>query len=313
MSDLLPLVVAALNDKVAAESQEELTKLRKGLELSQSIEIIRAANNGKDEDEDENTIVYASTQFQDGEYAYNPNLWQVNLEPCGSTTCRLTNLRNCQICVGGGFPIASLDDEMPNSPPCDGFLDPDLVNDGDNSKAVSFCFSPNSLWLIIVIHGWPREDWEQIIQANTLAPEDSIRFLVETLAPKYPEASVEFKSVSFVVPTIHGALKRLLPPKRKELARADRDSKEDYSSLVYNVTMTMRNQGNQNSSALFIPQMNEVIESLEELGIREWNRSNEELITGLVTLYENAGQEGLHEVIRRLQYGDEEDETRENS
>lgn len=295
MSDLLPLVAAALNDKVAFEAHEELVELRKQLELSRSVEIIRAAD-----DENEEVVVYASAQFQDGKYSDNPNLWQVDLERRGEMNCRLADLRDCRICVGGGFPLDSLDDQLDNRAIYEGFLDPDGI-DSDNAKAVRFCFCPNALWLTVVVHGWPREAWEAVIETD---PEDVIRFLVETVAAQYPETTVEFKAVSFVVGTIQGALKRLLPPKRKEEVRAERDERDAEDSRAHSdlsdfVAMTMRDLGNQSGSAIFIPQVDEVMSLLFLLDVHERNDDTEPVITALIAAHDQIGRDRVEEVIAR--------------
>jgi len=320
MSDLLPLVVATLRDRVAVDAAEEIANLKRQLAVSRSVEILRAAGDGEEDDE---AVVYASAQFLDGQYSFNPNLWQVDFvqrlddDDETTTTCRLADLRGCRICVGGGITLDSLDDELANRATYDGFFDPDDDADGDNSKAVKFCFCPNTLWLTIVVHGWPREEWEAVIAADNVNPDDVMSFLVETVASDHPEATVEFKDICFTVRTVHGALKRLLPQQRREEVRAERDGRDHeanraQSELMHFIATAMRNQGNQNGSALFIPQLNEVMRILAELGISELD-NNEAVITTIVVGYEQLGRDGMDEVIRRMQDGhmaedgDEED------
>ena len=298
MSDLLPLVVAALNDNIAVQAQEEITKLREELDLSQSVEIVRAAD-----DEDEPVVVYASGLFQKGEYdASNPNLWQVDLESNEKTPrCRLADLRDCIICVGGGFQLESLDDELRNRAGYEGFFDADEC-DGDNAKAVSFCFCPNTLWLTVLVHGWPREEWEAVVEGDRIDPEEVISFLVETVASRHPETTVEFKDISFTVKSINRALARLLPPRRKEEVRAERDGRETeesqaYSDLFSFVGKTMRNLGNRSGMALFLRQMEEIMALLSDLDIQDRNDDNEEAIITLVTGFERLGGERLREIM----------------
>jgi hypothetical protein len=220
MSDLLPLVAAALNDKVAGEAHEEIIGLRRDLEVSRSLEIVRANGN----DEDEATVVYASAQFLSGRYSRNPDLWQVDFVR-GSSTCRLSDLSDCVLCVGGGFPLASLGDGLGNHASFRGYA-PSADKDGDNAKAVSFV-CPNSICVKVLVHGWPRHDWEFMIEVFGVAPEDMVSLLVESIASDYPEATVEFVSTSFLAKTIHGALKRLLPPRRRLELQAERDDERD--------------------------------------------------------------------------------------
>ena len=99
MSDLLPLVAAALQDNVAVEATKEITALRKEREDAHRVEVLRAKNNGADEDEDDPVVVYASAPFESGEYGHNTNLWHMDLQNADGdgATCKLTDLRDCHI------------------------------------------------------------------------------------------------------------------------------------------------------------------------------------------------------------------------
>ena len=234
ISDLLPLVAVALNDKAAADAAKELDAALKERDTAHRVEVLRARNNGGDEDENEETIVYASALFEDGKYlAHNTNLWSLDLRQ--GSVCRLADLRDCHVCVGGGFPVASLDDQLPHTAGFQVFIDGNESSDdeGDEVK-VSFCFSPHSIWLSVLIHGWPREEWEAFIRADIVGPDDTMKYLVDTVATRYPDATVEFSDMNFVTKSIHGALKRLLPPKRVMEVRAEREkhwSKNQSNSL----------------------------------------------------------------------------------
>ena len=227
ISDLLPLVAAALNDKAAADAAKELAAAREERDIPRKVEVIRSLNNGGDEDEDGDIVVYASGMFEDGQYARNTNLWDVTLEQNSSNICRLADLRDCHICVGGGFPMATLDDTDSSNPFFEGWINGEDRRQGISGDAceVSFCFCPHTIWLVILIHGWPREAWEAVIQEDDYDQDDQhvVHFLVENVAEQYPDATVEFKEVTFAIRSIHGALKRLLSSKRKEVVRADRD------------------------------------------------------------------------------------------
>ena len=112
--------------------------------------------------------------------------------------------------------MATLDDTVANNASFGG-----SVHDGEGDTCeVLLCFCPHSTWLNFFIHGWPQEEWERLLDEGN---DDLISFLVEDVAPWYPGATVEFTAVTFTVSSIHGALKRLLPPQRKEKVRADRD------------------------------------------------------------------------------------------
>jgi hypothetical protein len=59
----------------------------------------------------------------------------------------------------------------------------------------------------------------------------------------------------------------------------------------------MRNRGNQNNASLFIPQLDDVMEILKQLGIRDSSGANEDLINTLIAAYERLGSEGKEAII----------------
>ena len=281
MSDLLPLIATVLKDKVAIEAREEIDGLKR--DIARSVEIVRAQR--EDENEDSEVVVYASGQFQDGKYGGNANLWQVDLKSAaGQASCRLVDLRECLLCVGGGFLLESLNDQQSNRAHYEGFLDR-YDHDSDTSKTVSFCFCPNSTWLTIVVHGWPRESWQADVEEDTVY---TITELVKIVGTKFPDATIEFLEVSFVSGNFHAALKRMLPPKRKTAVRAERDERgRQWSQLVGHVAVTMQQQGNRNDSALY-----EVMDMLtRSFGIEEVTPENEELIENIIGIYQRCGRD----------------------
>eukprot|EP00577_Skeletonema_sp_RCC1716_P018893 CAMPEP_0113438146 /NCGR_PEP_ID=MMETSP0013_2-20120614/37797_1 /TAXON_ID=2843 ORGANISM="Skeletonema costatum, Strain 1716" /NCGR_SAMPLE_ID=MMETSP0013_2 /ASSEMBLY_ACC=CAM_ASM_000158 /LENGTH=322 /DNA_ID=CAMNT_0000328855 /DNA_START=1 /DNA_END=969 /DNA_ORIENTATION=+ /assembly_acc=CAM_ASM_000158 len=249
MSDLLPLVAAALNDEAAADAAKELATAREERDTSHKVEVLRAINDGDDKVyEDGETIVYGSALFEDGQYhSRNEDDWKIQLNK-SRNICRLEDLRDCQICVGGGIAIASLD-ELSNE--SHGWVNgdetdhPDLDGDACSIK-IEFC--PQSTILTFFIRGWPEAEWKAVMEEeDAYAEHDIIPFLVENVAVQYPEAIVEFKSIKFSAKKIHGALKRLLPPKRKEQVRADREkrkiAREGRQEVVEFVESNMRERG----------------------------------------------------------------------
>eukprot|EP00984_Skeletonema_dohrnii_P032669 scaffold27176_cov60-Skeletonema_dohrnii-CCMP3373.AAC.1 len=131
ISDLLPLVAAALNDQAAADAAKELAVAIEERDTSHKVEVLRAINDSDDEDEDGETIVYGSALFEDGQYASNINLWNVTLEQNSNNICRLADLRDCHICVGGGFPMATLDDTDSSNALFGGSIDGEWESSGD--------------------------------------------------------------------------------------------------------------------------------------------------------------------------------------
>ena len=316
MSDLLPLVAAALQDKVVLDASKEMAILREEREVAHIVEVLRSRNNGRDEGEDEPVVAFASAPFESGEYGANTNLWEIPLKSSGDAVCKLADLRDCHICVGGGFPVASLDDELPNNPFCQGWLYD--INNPENGEdvgethsdvvGVRISFTPHTIWLALWIRGWPQEEWEAQIQADDINDRHEggiVQFFVDEVASRFPDATVEFKEVSFVVKNIHGAMKRLLPKARKAEVRTERDQRiaeEDPSWIDFYefVQSIMRERGVQGSPEIFRPQLNLVLDFLGDLGFTERGDDNErdEVITQLVDFSVGHLQEGGIEAFR---------------
>lgn len=219
MSDLLPLVVTVLNDQAAIDAMKEISDLKRQLKSASAIEVI-----GWDEENpDKAPTVFASGQFEDGLYSNNPNLWQVDLH--NTAGCRLVDLRGCRICVGGGIPLESLDDQQDNRAYLAGVLDLS-ADDTDTSKVVRVCFCPNSTWLSLVVHGWPRQNWEAAVRGEQFDADGVISFLVDTIAPEFPEATVSFDHILMVERHIPVAFQRFLSPESLMVARAERIGRE---------------------------------------------------------------------------------------
>ena len=101
-SDLLPLVAAALNDQVAADAAKDLATAREERDMPRRVEVLRSINDGEDEDEDGETIVYGSALFEDGQYSeINTNMWEVKLEQNSSSICLFRSERLSYLCWWG--------------------------------------------------------------------------------------------------------------------------------------------------------------------------------------------------------------------
>lgn len=318
MSDLLPLVAAALQDKIALDANKEIAALREELGVAHSVEVLRARDHGAGEDEDGPAVVYASAPFESGKYGRNPNLWEVTLKQNTSTTCKLADLRDCHVCVGGGFPVASLHDRLPNAAPYEGWLHTITVdaNDGmtsgedDDFEDVvggQICFCPHSTWLTIWIRGWPREEWEAKILADDLNPDDFVEYLVDEVAARYPDATVAFKEVSFVAKSVYGALKRLLPAARKAEVRGERarvlaNQNPTLEEFVVFVSRELRDQGVDAGPELFLPQLQVVLGVLIAVGLQEKGENDENVdqirqtVAICVRFLEERGDESLEEI-----------------
>ena len=257
-------------------------------------------------------MVYASAPFASGKYGRNPNLWQVTLKQNTSTTCKLADLRDCHVCVGGGFPVASLNTRLPNAAPFEGWLH--TLNpsneEGESLEDVvggHICFCPHATWLTIWIRGWPREEWEAKIRADDLGADEFVDYLADEVATQYPDATVEFKDVSFVTCSVYGALKRLLPASRKAEVRAERDkvqANQDPALMefVVFVSRELRDQGIDAGPELFMPQMQVVLGVLLAVGLQEKGENDEnvdqirQIVAICARFLEERGDESLEEI-----------------
>ena len=127
------------------------------------------------------------------------------------SSCLLSDLRKCRLCVGGGFPIVSFNTQANNEGDGDGWLER-----GEDGKTIAhLCFIPYTIWVELAISGWPEEPDNELFES-----EEIISYLVDNIATAYPETTVEFRRVGFVSKAIHGPLKRLLSPEQRDEALA---------------------------------------------------------------------------------------------
>ena len=136
---------------------------------------------------------------EDGSYGSNNRFWQVDLDSSGCPSCPLSELRNCRVCVGGGFEIAPLDNRRYNS--YEGFIQHMRLRSAEDppSTAVSetlveFCFAPDSQLLEANVKGWGAQDWP----SEEIFPLEMTSYLVDTVAPRFPHATIEFESLSLL-------------------------------------------------------------------------------------------------------------------
>eukprot|EP00985_Skeletonema_marinoi_P034509 scaffold44103_cov161-Skeletonema_marinoi.AAC.6 len=325
ISDLLPLVAAALNDQAAADAAKELAAAREERDMSQRVEVLCSLDNGDYEDDDGETIVYGSALFEEGYYFCDKNLWEVTLQQNMGNICRLADLRGCHICVGGGFPVATLDDTVSNNATFDGSIDGDRRQtiSGDACE-VSLCFCPHTVWLNFLIHGWPREEWEAVIQEDDYHQDERhiIHFLVENVAEQYPDATVEFIAVTFATRNIPGALKRLLSSKRKEEVCADLDeqiAERDWEKVVGFVKSNLQERG------IFSQQYHSrvILAVLRVQGFKTRTEANDDIILRFIAACEQSpgvfdsddGEEVFTTLMQYLreQFGSDQDDHMEES
>ena len=246
-SDLLPLVATVLNDKVAADAHDEINSLRRRNALLSSVNIIQQRSNSSnvdninddgDDDAHDDGVAIASAQFQNGWFDDNYNWWRVEFNSSPPFSCRLADLKSCYVNVGGGFPVADFGN--PNNFEGRWDFSRSAVTstikkyDGDNTKLASF-FMGNGVrfWLSAVVHGWPREDWKNaMIELDDYLEHDAIDdshtnvdYLVEVVADKFPDATIEFVEVAFEISSMRGAFRKLIPDRRMLEVVAEQDER----------------------------------------------------------------------------------------
>ena len=288
MSDLLPLLITALRDKTLVDTEDELNELHKRVETATSIEIIHDATNeeGDDNNDDDDIVVYASGKFEDGNWGKNDNLWDVPMKNTGSNSddgdnnnaasiCKLEDLKSCHVCVGGGFTIINFGDHP------EGWLH---VNEDTGEVECSTCFGgPFTLWVVFTIDGWPKEEWEPLLQSSDWEPGMVVPYFVLSVAKQFPKATVRFLDVAFAASTIRGPLKRLLPKKRRAKVMAEKAEnrelarKEDFREAM-SVVLTAHNE--ETKQELLSPtQLKEVTEFFEHCGYHNYVSADEKDIT----------------------------------
>ena len=214
MSDLLPLVITALREKTFVDTKEELDDLYKRVETATSIEVIHEATSIPRDDDADDIVVYASEKFEDGYFSENNTYWEVPLNnDNGPTTCKLKDLEECYICVGGGFTIQTL--YSGTVTPTYGWLDEDENN--GKIKCSMFLEGYIRMWARFSIDGWPKEEWEPVVRAADNDPVNHlIQYLRDTVANNHPEATARFTLLSFAPYAIQGPLKRVVIEKQKQ-------------------------------------------------------------------------------------------------
>jgi len=214
MSDLLPLALATIRDKAVVDAKDELDGLQKRLTRVEIIRRPKNIYNIKDEDE---AVVYASGHFDKGKYyGTSKDWWRVDLPTKGTKACKLSDLYRCDICVGGGFPFASIEKNRNDLMSVAKFVGdcPVIIvrlSDWGRETRIRLC-----------VHGCgPRKTWWPVVCQSC-----PIDYLAEHIAPHYPNATIEFVSVRFLIGAMHGAFKRLLTPKRREEAEEEARERE---------------------------------------------------------------------------------------
>jgi hypothetical protein len=257
MSALAPFVAAAIRDKVVQDLMEENAAMRKQVALLRHFKTVEITGPG-------GTCVYTRAQFdEDGGYNGNPNLWSVHF-PTGKQLlpCPLPMLEGIQVRLGGAGQ-ASFNN---NTASFETSLDED-ARDHENGKVVSFCFSgSSSLWLAVMVDGWPRERWQATIDEGIIdAEEPLLGHLVQTIATEAPAGKmVTFLEVDFFVSSVRGVIESL---DHVHTTQADLQQQREELTFLEVILTRMRTAGNDAGPSEISAQALAILLALARVGV----------------------------------------------
>jgi hypothetical protein len=295
MSDLAPFVAATIRDKVVVDLKEENDKLREQLRQRWTVQVLR--------NDEESRVVYATGQFDQGQ-ADTP-FWKVSLSP-EAVSCPLSDLANVELHIGGIMKAS-----FEHNSTFEGFFDAD-DDDSDTAKSVSFCFT-GQLWFGLVVNGWPRRNWERVAADEDNDPDETLRILTEDVATEFPNATVTFKEVQFFLSSIGGAIQSL---EAEEVIQQQAEESGEIREVYNEVVTRMREAGYEGNSFVFLPQAQEVMDALMELGMVQRQHLADGTIDGIIQLHrqtrdnaelgERTFQDWIHDLIRRAGQGEDD-------
>jgi hypothetical protein len=281
MSAFAPFVAAAIRDKVVLELMEENEDMRKQVAKLRHFKTVEITGPGGDR-------VYTRAQFdEDGGYKGNPNLWSVHFPTDQQLVpCPLPMLDGIQVRLGGVVHAAFINT---NNASFETSLDED-ARDHENGKVVSFLFSgSSSLWLTVMVDGWPRERWQATIDEDIIdAEEPLLGHLVQTIATEAPtNKMVTFLEVDFFVNSVRGVIETLD-------FNADQDLEQRREELTFLevILARMRTAGNDAGPPEISAQALAILSALARVGVR-----------GVGDLYELAIGPLLRSQMRRTREG----------
>jgi hypothetical protein len=264
MSDLAPFVAAALRDKVVKELMEENQAIRKQLQQARRVEITGPGG----------TPVHAQAQFDDNG-SYLENLWNVKFpESKQLLPCPLSALEGIEIRVGG-----ILKAKFAGNADFETFLDEDNA-DHKMGKVANFCFGgASSLWLSILIDGWPEHQWRETIN-EAIDADDMLRHLIRTVATEPPEGkTVTFLGVDFMNEGVRGAIEALnLSSETQEDAE---EARERHAFLLI-IVERMRSTGNDEEATVILGHASAIQVAFNRLGIYKRGEMFEQIVGHLI-------------------------------
>jgi hypothetical protein len=143
-------------------------------------------------------------------------------------------------------------------------LDED-ARDHENGKVVTFLFSgSSSLWLAVMVDGWPRERWLATIDEGIIdAEEPLLGHLVQTIATEAPAGKmVTFLEVDFSVNSVRGVIETLDFNAAQDLQQ----QREDLTFLEVILTR-MRTAGNDAGPSEISAQALAILSALARVGV----------------------------------------------
>jgi hypothetical protein len=183
MLDLAPALVA--EDKAVNDTME------KSQQSHETTRVIQIANGA----------VYAQTHLACKEYGNAGHQWAVifpsEQESSSSSPPPLSLLREIEINMGHESKIIL----NTTNNLIGGYLVPD-PRDYDNGKVVKIFSSDatTSLWVSVMIHGWPKAHWEAVINQGLQADgRDAMHYIYGDLAVESPQKTFTFLEMTFVL------------------------------------------------------------------------------------------------------------------
>lgn len=223
MSDLAPLVVATIHDKVLLDLLEENKKLKEHLRVCHKIEITGP----------EGSPVYARADIgKDGTYHHNANLWEVTVpeqemqQPPVLQQCKLENLLDLEIRIGG-----ILNRSLKNNQ-----FECFLTSTSDEDVIILMCFGEPTAWFKFEVRGWDEDcRWDD----NFLDGDDGTRAymneeetfmdLIHFASEECPDAIVTFCSFTPTVKSMRDIISTLPQAHDKELQKRVQEYHHDQS------------------------------------------------------------------------------------
>jgi hypothetical protein len=257
MSTLAPFVAAAIRDKVVQELMEENEAMRKQVAVLRHFKTVEITGPG-------GKRVYTRAQFdEDGGYNGNPNLWSVHF-PKGKQLlpCPLPMLESIQVRLGGAGQAAFSNNVTASF---ETYLDAD-ARDHEDGKVVSFCFTgSSSLWLAVMVDGWPRERWQAAIDQGIIdAADEPLGHLVRTVATEAPTGkTVTFLEVDFFVSSVRGVIESL----DFNAVQADLQQRREELTFLEAILTRMRAAGNDARPSEISAQALAILEALARVGV----------------------------------------------